>query len=121
MVETIHELTVRSGAWQQTTELVGKLNRALRGWANHFRVGSVTKAYRALDNYTAVRLAPVVALQAQGSAMQGWDLSPLAPLRALWSRTSDGRNEPWAKTYVLSESRMEEICASSCDYALGTG
>jgi len=29
MVETIHELTVRSGAWQQTTELVRKLNRAL--------------------------------------------------------------------------------------------
>ena len=49
MVEAIHALTVRARTWQETTELVDKLNRVLRGWANYFSFGSTSKAYRALD------------------------------------------------------------------------
>ena len=56
MVEKVHALTDRSGTWQETTTLVSKVNRTLRGWANYFQVGTVNNAYRVADNYTAVRL-----------------------------------------------------------------
>jgi hypothetical protein len=36
--------------------VVEDLNRKLRGWANYFRLGPVSKAYRIVDRHTAYRL-----------------------------------------------------------------
>ena len=56
MTEKVYVLTELKTAWKETTELVGELNRMLRGWANYFNAGSVSRAYETLDRYTATRL-----------------------------------------------------------------
>src|SRR6202521_3110235 len=99
MVETVHALTVRARTWQDTTELVDKLNRVLCGWANYFSVGSTSKAYRALDSYAAVRLRRWLRFKHKTRRSQGGSYPLPHPYETfgLVRLTRLGRGVAWTK------------------------
>ena len=54
--EKISQMTQQKWCWKETEDLVGELNLVLKGWGNYFRLGSVSKAYRAVDSHARHRL-----------------------------------------------------------------
>jgi hypothetical protein len=53
---TISELTSRRGLPLEAVELVERLNRTIRGWANYFSYGTASGARNIVDQHTAYRL-----------------------------------------------------------------
>src|SRR5271154_1159166 len=56
LCQKIREQTDRRWLWLDADELVGKLNSLLRGWANYFCLGTVSKAYRSVTAHVCHRL-----------------------------------------------------------------
>jgi RNA-directed DNA polymerase len=56
LYDNLREDTSRRTTLLDEEEVVRRLNRKLRGWANYFKLGPVSKAYRAVDTYVTHRL-----------------------------------------------------------------
>ena len=102
----LSELTQRRYGLLEPEVVVGRLNRALLGWANYFQLGQVSPAYRAVDAHAAKRLR--LWLRRKHQTRTGrYVHSPDAILRkdlglvGLAERTT---SFPWVKRMPLFES-----------------
>jgi len=54
--QEISQMTRRESYWKPVERMVEDLNRTLRGWGKYFCLGTVSRAYRAVDNHARHRL-----------------------------------------------------------------
>lgn len=70
--DRIRELTARSRLLVPIEEVVGSLNRFLRGWAAYFRVGNSARFFDKIRSFAVSRLALFVAKLHGRSRRYGW-------------------------------------------------
>lgn len=95
----ISELTDRRRTWLDAEVIVGQINRKLRGWANYFCLGPVSKAYAAVDAHVCYRLRQWLCAKHKIPG-QGTSRFPDAYLYEelnLFQLRGQTRNLPWAK------------------------
>jgi RNA-directed DNA polymerase len=94
----ISELTGRRWGFIDTEEQVARINRKLEGWSNYFRLGPVSKAYRAVDRHTVDRLRQWLCRKhkVQGAGTTRYPYRYLYEKLKLVQLEKRRRNVPWA-------------------------
>jgi len=90
-----------SAVWEplDVGEIVGKLNAKIRGWANYFCLGPVSKAYRAIESHAQKRLRQWLVRKHKvgGLGTARWPNEHLDGTLGLIRITEKAREFPWAK------------------------
>jgi RNA-directed DNA polymerase len=99
MVEAISQETDRNRTLLEAKVVVDRLNRKLRGWANHYCLGSVGPAYRTLDAHATQRLRRWLCKKhkAPGQGNTPYPDQYLYKQLGLIYLPGQTRNLPWAK------------------------
>jgi group II intron reverse transcriptase/maturase len=98
--DRVRELTARNRLRWPVEQIVGDLNRYLRGWAGYFRYGNSTVQFDAITRHADTRLALLIAKRHQQHRRYGWQALASQPDRlGLISLTgtivAPRPNRPW--------------------------
>jgi hypothetical protein len=99
LCESLWATTDRRTRQLSEEEMVGRLNRKLRGWANYFWLGQVSPAYRHIDRYVTNRLRRWLCKKHKvpGRGTTRYPDSYLYDQLGLVRLSAQTRNFPWAK------------------------
>jgi group II intron reverse transcriptase/maturase len=96
---SISEMTERNTLNAMTETLVQDMNLKLRGWANYFCLGAVSKAYKAVDSHARFRLRQWLRRKhkKKGAGSQTYSDEYLYERLGLVRLEGLTKNHPWAK------------------------
>jgi RNA-directed DNA polymerase len=99
LCESVGEATSRRTRHLDEETMVGRLNRKLRGWANYFKLGPVSPAYRHVDRYVKNRLRRWLCKKHKGPGrgIARYPDTYLYDELGLVQLSVQTRNLPWAK------------------------
>jgi hypothetical protein len=97
--EKVTEATDRRDTSRPVAEVVLDLNRMLSGWSNYFSLGSVSRAYRTVDNHVGHRLRMWLNAKHKVHRVGKKRFTDMATLKRLGVFCLQGRKGslPWAK------------------------